>query len=522
MSSDTNRRNDGRPHAEQGAAVLGRAGARPRGASPGCRRVACLPQPFGWLRLPDQERIVAVHDELPEAERGYFDEATQESLLEFQRFYRLPATGTVNPETLALMRRPRCGVPDKAPAAPAGDGAVNFVAGPTKWSNIRPGYRLSQGTADLTNANVNAALFFAYRSWSLIAQIAAHPVSSGGDIDVRITTGNHGDGAGNAFDGVGTVLAHGFYPPPFGGNFGGDLHFDDAETWTRNLPPTGTDLDTVALHEGGHTLGLNHSDVAGAVMFAFYGGARRNLTADDIAGLRSIYGTRERNSLTNIDTAVEGEGPFAGKGYFFKGSRYLRYDYADDLPDPGYMREIGANWHGLPAGFTSNFDAAFNGQKGFAGKLYIFKGDQYVRYDWATDRTDPGYPKSIAANWHGPPGGVHEQLRHRRHRQGAVRRQGLPVQGRAVHPLRLGDRPDRSGLPQVDRGPVAGPTARVHLEPPGGDERSEGLRGQALLLQGRRLRALRLGRRPRRPRVPAADHVQLALRVSSGLRSSRA
>ncbi len=360
---------------------------------------------FGWLRLPDQERIVAVHDELPEAERGYFDEATQESLLEFQRFYRLPATGTVNPETLALMRRPRCGVPDKAPAAPAGDGAVNFVAGPTKWSNIRPGYRLSQGTADLTNANVNAALFFAYRSWSLIAQIAAHPVSSGGDIDVRFTTGNHGDGAGNAFDGVGTVLAHGFYPPPFGGNFGGDLHFDDAETWTRNLPPTGTDLDTVALHEGGHTLGLNHSDVAGAVMFAFYGGARRNLTADDIAGLRSIYGTRERNSLTNIDTAVEGEGPFAGKGYFFKGSRYLRYDYADDLPDPGYMREIGANWHGLPAGFTSNFDAAFNGQKGFAGKLYIFKGDQYVRYDWATDRTDPGYPKSIAANWHGLPAG---------------------------------------------------------------------------------------------------------------------
>lgn len=42
---------------------------------------------------------------------------------------------------------------------------------------------------------------------------------------------------------------------------------------------------------------------------------------------------------------------------------------------------------------------AVNGQKQFAGKVYFFKGDQYVRYDWATDRTDPGYPKSIAANW---------------------------------------------------------------------------------------------------------------------------
>jgi len=358
---------------------------------------------FGWLRLPDQERVVAVHDELPEAERGHFDDATREAVVEFQRFYRLPVTGTLNPETLALMRRPRCGMPDKPPAGP-GDPA-KFVAAATKWSDIRPGYHLSEGTADLTDANVNGALFFAYRSWCLIAQIAAHPVPSGGDIDVRFVTGDHGDGATNAFDGAGGILAHGFFPPPNGGSIAGDLHFDDAETWTRNLPPTGTDLDTVALHEAGHTLGLNHSADAGAVMFAFYSGARRTLIDDDIAGLRSVYGTRERNPLTNFDATVEGEGPFAGKGYFFRGSQYLRYDYADDLPDPGYTKSIAGNWPGLPAGFTTGIDAAFNGQKGFAGKLYFFKGDQYVRYDWATDKTDPGYPRPIAGNWPGlPPG----------------------------------------------------------------------------------------------------------------------
>jgi len=355
---------------------------------------------FGWLRLPGQERVVAAHEALPEAQVGHFDDATETAVANFQRFYRLPVTGTLNAETLALMRRPRCGVPDKRPAPPGGP--AEFVAGPTKWSNLHPSYDLSKGTADLSNASVEAALFNAYRSWCLVAKIAAHQVSSGADIDVRFETGDHGDGASNAFDGVGGTLAHAFYPPPYG-NFAGDLHFDDAETWTRDLPPTGTDLDTVALHEAGHTLGLDHSDDASSVMYAFYGGALRTLTDDDIGGIRSLYGTRERNLWTNFDAAVEGEGPFAGKGYFFRGSQYLRYDYGDDLPDPGYPKSIAAEWHGLPADFTTGIDAAFNGQIGFAGKLYLFKGDRYVRYDWATDKTDPGYPKSIAAEWHGLP-----------------------------------------------------------------------------------------------------------------------
>ena len=40
-----------------------------------------------------------------------------------------------------------------------------------------------------------------------------------------------------------------------------------------------------------------------------------------------------------------------------------------------------------------------NGQKAFASKLYLFKGADYARYDWATDRGDAGYPQPIAFNW---------------------------------------------------------------------------------------------------------------------------
>lgn len=71
------------------------------------------------------------------------------------------------------------------------------------------------------------------------------------------------------------------------------MHFDDFEDWTdlaraNGLPPI--DLESVALHEIGHSLGLNHTTVANSVMLAVYNGSRRGLGADDIAGIRSIYG----------------------------------------------------------------------------------------------------------------------------------------------------------------------------------------------------------------------------------------
>lgn len=46
-------------------------------------------------------------------------------------------------------------------------------------------------------------------------------------------------------------------------------------------------------------------------------------------------------------------------------------------------------------------DAGLNGQRQYAGKAYFSKGDRYVRYDWTQDKVDEGYPKSIAGTWPG-------------------------------------------------------------------------------------------------------------------------
>ncbi|MCL5746586.1 MAG: matrixin family metalloprotease, partial [Acidobacteria bacterium] len=53
------------------------------------------------------------------------------------------------------------------------------------------------------------------------------------------------------------------------------------------------DLFTVALHEAGHALGLAHSDKPGSVMYPYYRQAA-GLTADDIAGIRALYGDGDR------------------------------------------------------------------------------------------------------------------------------------------------------------------------------------------------------------------------------------
>ncbi len=86
--------------------------------------------------------------------------------------------------------------------------------------------------------------------------------------------------------------------------------------WSVVLPTPefGFDLDTTVLHELGHALGLDHSANPDAVMFARATGgeSRRRLTADDIAGLRSLYGRAAAPSPT--PSPPSGPGLPAGPG----------------------------------------------------------------------------------------------------------------------------------------------------------------------------------------------------------------
>jgi hypothetical protein len=90
-----------------------------------------------------------------------------------------------------------------------------------------------------------------------------------------------------------------------------------------------------------------------------------------------------------------------GKVYFFKGAQYLRYDLTADKVDAGYPKPISGNWGGINGtGFENGIDAALNYGN---NKVYFFKDDKYVRIDMNTKSVDAGYPKLIAGNWPGVP-----------------------------------------------------------------------------------------------------------------------
>lgn len=71
-----------------------------------------------------------------------------------------------------------------------------------------------------------------------------------------------------------------------------DITFNTLFRWsTGSFSSTYNDVETIALHEFGHALGLDHSPNPFAVMYGFISGVRRDLHPADIAGIHYIYGT---------------------------------------------------------------------------------------------------------------------------------------------------------------------------------------------------------------------------------------
>ena len=124
------------------------------------------------------------------------------------------------------------------------------------------------------------------------------------------------------------VLAETFLPPPAnGGTDAGDILFNSTVNWQIN---SNYDLMTVAAHEFGHALGLGESSVSTAVMYGTYNGIKQALTSDDIAGIDSIYGTRQFDQFNNGGTH--------NSSFFTRGEHQLVHHQqcADRHPQPGH------------------------------------------------------------------------------------------------------------------------------------------------------------------------------------------
>ena len=214
---------------------------------------------------------------------GTLDEATSQALSVFQRRNALVRTGVLDADTRDAMTTARCGIPDSSAA-----GFSTRCA----WNRMTLSFAFGPGTPDTGGAAEFGAVRRAFATWAAARPFVFSEVTPQDDPDILIDWRNAND---PDLSMVGGILAHADFPPECGvvtDTLPKPVHFDDSEhRWAIGAVPGDFDVETVALHEIGHILGLEHSDVNGAVMFPSVSSnfTLRALQPDDRAGIEELY-----------------------------------------------------------------------------------------------------------------------------------------------------------------------------------------------------------------------------------------
>ena len=241
-----------------------------------------------------------------------FDDALESAIKAYQLNFNLNVTGELDDRTLRQIALPRCGVADIINGTTAMNaGKANET---TSFGNsnkprfhtvshyaLFPGTpRWPEGTQELTYAFfpgnsldgvVKSVFAAAFARWSEVTALTFRETASYYDADIRIGffSGDHGDA--EPFDGALGTLAHAFSPT------NGRFHLDAAEEWVAAGDvadsPAAVDLESVAVHEIGHLLGLGHSSVEEAIMFPTISSRTKKvvLAEDDVRGIQYLYGS---------------------------------------------------------------------------------------------------------------------------------------------------------------------------------------------------------------------------------------
>jgi hypothetical protein len=227
-----------------------------------------------------------------------FDELLESAIKTYQLNYHLNASGTLDDETVSKMMMPRCGVADIVNGTnwmrPGKKRHRNrhgslhtvshytFFDGRPKWMPTK--YHLTYGFLDGTPSEAMNPVAQAFLTWASNTHFTFSQAQDVSNADIKIGFGRGDHGDGHPFDGAGGTLAHAF--PPTDGRF----HYDGDERWSVGAVSGAFDLQTVALHEIGHLLGLGHSEIEGAIMYASIPqGETKGLHADDIQGIKALY-----------------------------------------------------------------------------------------------------------------------------------------------------------------------------------------------------------------------------------------
>jgi Matrixin len=178
---------------------------------------------------------------------------------------------------------------------------------PLSWSGACAGFSLSvAGTSSLTEDQWSDAIVAGFNAWTGVDCGGGEPPSI--DLiqlrNVACNQGQYNPNGPNAnlvyFDDNGwtgttidgTLAATTVSFASSGQILDADIAFNSSDhDFTVSDTDVQTDLVSIVTHEVGHFLGVAHSPLPDAVMFAMYtpGTLKRTLTADDIAAVCAIY-----------------------------------------------------------------------------------------------------------------------------------------------------------------------------------------------------------------------------------------
>ncbi|KAL9365661.1 hypothetical protein Peur_043534 [Populus x canadensis] len=267
-------------------------GCHKNGSVKGLHELKRYLEKFGYLNYGHQGKKGHNH-----ANDDEFDDLLESAIKAYQQNHHLNVTGSLDNSTVHEMMQPRCGVPDVVNGTKHYHthksihtlAHYNFIPGNPRWAKRQLTYKFRSSVQVPAAQNIRSICAKAFQRWAQVTEFTFQEVSVSSPADIVIGFHRRDHNDGSAFDGPRGTLAHAT-PPVRNAMF----HFDADENWSENPGPNQMDLESVAVHEIGHLLGLDHNDDpnADAIMSSRIpsGIAKRDLRADDIQGVRALYG----------------------------------------------------------------------------------------------------------------------------------------------------------------------------------------------------------------------------------------